>query len=412
MNPESDKNMPESHKDTIVRIAARGDGVTVDGRHVALSAPGDIIESGGGLLHGDHHIEPICPHFNLCGGCQLQHVDDFTLNKFVKQRIENALHGQDIGLPVFTDSHISPSNSRRRVSLRSSWAGTMFQLGFNSEKSHRILNLKQCDVMTSKLFSLINPLREFLKPLIDRRRNVQIKMAQIDQGIDLLIENWTPEGLEQIEGLIDFARNNQLARLSVDDGLGPVTQWEPEPVTISVSGVIVPYPHFAFLQPTRDGEDMLVAAVRDITQKADKIADLFAGLGTFALSMQQNQKVYAAEGERNSLLALKSAADKAQKQIFTEHRDLYRRPLTTEELNRFDAVVLDPPRAGAREQVDLLAPSKVNSIAYVSCNPSSFARDAKRLIAGGYSLEKIWPIGQFRWSTHVELVSKFIKSNA
>ncbi len=404
MNTESNSNM-------IVRIAARGDGITSDGRHVALSAPGDIIESGGGLLHGEHHIEPVCPHFNLCGGCQLQHVDDHSLRQFVKQRIENALHGQDTLLPIFADSHISPANSRRRVSLRSSWAGKTFQLGFSSEKSHRILNISQCDVMTSKLFSLIDPLRVFLKPLIDRRRNVQIKMAEIDQGIDILIENWTPEGLEQIEGLIDFARGNQLARLSVDDGLGPVTQWEPEPATITLSGVAVPYPHFAFLQATQDGEDILVSAVRDITKDADKIADLFAGLGTFALSMGQKQKVYAAEGERNSLLALKSAAGRAQRQIFTEHRDLYRRPLSIEELNRFDALILDPPRAGAREQVDLLASSTIASIAYVSCNPSSFARDAKRLIAGGYTLEKIWPVGQFRWSTHVELVSKFTKNN-
>lgn len=404
MNIESNPNM-------IVRIAARGDGITADGRHVALSAPGDMIESGGGLLHGNHHIDPICPHFNLCGGCQLQHVDDAALSQFVRQRIENALQGQDLELPNFAASHLSPPNSRRRVSLRSSWAGKTFQLGFSSEKSHRIVDVSQCDVMTSKLFSLIDPLREFLKPLIDRRRNVQIKMAEIDQGIDILIENWTPEGLEQIEALADFARNNQLARLSVDDGLGPMTQWEPEPAAITLSGVAVPYPHFAFLQATKDGEAMLKTAVCEITEEADKIADLFAGLGTFALSMRHNQKVYAAEGERNSLLALKSAAGRAQRQIFAEHRDLYRRPLSIEELNRFDAVVLDPPRAGAREQVDLLAASNVASIAYVSCNPSSFARDAKRLIAGGYHLEKIWPVGQFRWSTHVELVSKFSKNN-
>lgn len=401
----------KSNDNRVIRIAARGDGITVDGRHVALSAPGDTIESGGGLLHGDHHIDPICPHFNLCGGCQLQHVDDYTLREFVKQRIENALQGQDLDLPIFADSYLSPPNSRRRVSLRSSWAGKVFQLGFSSEKSHRIVNVSQCDVMTSKLFSLIDPLRLFLKPLIDRRRNVQIKMAEIDQGIDLLIENWTPEGLEQIETLVDFARNNQLARLSVDDGLGPITQWEPEPATITLSDVTVPYPHFAFLQATKDGEDMLSSAVREITKDSKKIADLFAGLGTFALAMRHNQKIYAAEGERNSLLSLKSAAAKAQRQIFTEHRDLYRRPLSIEELNRFDAIILDPPRAGAREQVDLLAASNIPSIAYVSCNPSSFARDAKRLIAGGYILEKIWPIGQFRWSTHVEMVSKFSKNN-
>lgn len=403
----------ESKDNLIVRIAAQGDGITADGRHVALSAPGDHIDDNGGLLHGPHHINPVCPHFNLCGGCQLQHVSDQALREFVTQRIENALQGQGLEKAEFCEAYLSPPSTRRRVSLRSSWVGKNFLLGFSSEKSHRIIDINQCDVMTAELFALVEPLRQLLKPMIDRRRNVQIKMVQIDQGIDLLIENWSPNGLEHIEALSAFARTYKLARLAVDDGmddgLGPVTQWEPEPATISLNGVAVPYPHFAFLQATRDGEAVLVDAVREITQDAIKIADLFAGLGTFTLSAQKHQKIYAAEGERAALLALKSASGRAQRQIFTEHRDLYRRPLNSEELNRFDAVILDPPRAGAREQVDQLAASSVKIIAYVSCNPSSFARDAKRLIAGGYRLEKIWPVGQFRWSTHVELVSKFIK---
>lgn len=403
----------ETNDNLIVRIAARGDGVTSDGRHVALSAPGDRIEEGGGLVHGPHHIAPICPHFNLCGGCQLQHVGDEALKEFVHQRVENALHGQDLPLPKFHDVQLSPISSRRRVSLRSAWAGKNFQLGFSSEKSHRIVDVTQCDVMTSKLFSMIEPLRVFFRPLIDRRRNVQIKMVQIDQGIDLLIENWVPEGLDQIEALTEFASTHKLARLTVNDGieggLGNMTQWEPEPVTISFGGVAVPYPHFSFLQATQDGEETLKRSVKTIITGASKVADLFAGLGTFALSAETQQKVYAAEGDRAAILALKSAAGRAQRQIFCEHRDLYRRPLTAIELNKFDAVILDPPRAGAREQIDQLAESNVSTIAYVSCNPSSFARDAKRLIAGGYRLEEIWPVGQFRWSTHVELVSKFIK---
>lgn len=406
MNSESNDNL-------IVRIAAQGDGITMDGRHVALSAPGDHVDDNGGLVHGPHHIKPICPHFNLCGGCQLQHVSDDALREFVSQRIEYALQGQGLEKPIFEQAYLSPPSTRRRVSLRSSWVGKNFLLGFSSEKSHRILDVKQCDVMTAQLFALVEPLRQFLKPMIDRRRNVQIKMAQIDQGIDLLIENWSPSGLEHIEALSEFAHTQKLARLAVDDGLddglGPVTQWEPEPVSITLGGAAIPYPHFAFLQATKDGETVLIDAVRQITQNAGKIADLFAGLGTFTLSAANNQKIYAAEGERAALLALKSASGRAQKQVFTEHRDLYRRPLNSEELNRFDAVILDPPRAGAREQVDQLAASSVKTIAYVSCNPSSFSRDAKRLIAGGYHLEKIWPVGQFRWSTHVELVSKFTK---
>lgn len=401
----------DNNDNLITRIAARGDGITVDGRHVALAAPGDRVEDEGGILYGPHHIEPICPHFNLCGGCQLQHVNDEKLSEFVHQRIENALLGQDMKIPNFAAPYLSPPATRRRISLRSSWAGKNFHLGFSSEKSHRIVNVTQCDVMTAQLFAMVDPLREFLKPMIDRRRNVQIKMAGIDQGIDMLIENWVPKGLDQIEAITDFARKHKLARLSVNDGIDNITQWEPEPVTVTFNDIAVSYPHFGFLQATKDGENALVDAVREVTHSAGKIADLFAGLGTFALSMDPKQKIYAAEGDRATLSALKSSANAAQKQIFSEHRDLYRRPLNSEELNRFDAVILDPPRAGAREQVDQLAQSNVKDIAYVSCNPSSFARDAKRLIAGGYRLDKIWPIGQFRWSTHVELVSKLSKNN-
>ncbi|MGB6186418.1 MAG: class I SAM-dependent RNA methyltransferase, partial [Sphingopyxis granuli] len=139
------------------------------------------------------------------------------------------------------------------------------------------------------------------------------------------------------------------------------------------------------------------------------VADLFAGIGTFALSVQAGRKLYAAEGARDALLALTGAANRARALVATEHRDLFRRPLIPAELNRFGAVILDPPRAGAEEQVQQLAASTVPAIAYVSCNPASFARDAKRLVAGGYRLDWVQPVGQFRWSTHVELAARFMK---
>lgn len=140
------------------------------------------------------------------------------------------------------------------------------------------------------------------------------------------------------------------------------------------------------------------------------VADLFAGLGTFALSLDGSRKIYAAEADLEPITGLKQAAAHAQRQIFTEHRDLFRRPLSAEELNKFDAVILDPPRAGAKEQSAHLAVSNVGKIAYVSCNPASFARDARRLVDGGYELLRIWPVGQFRWSSHVEMVGEFARS--
>lgn len=398
-----------SKPDEILRVAARGDGVTADGRFVAYAAPGDMLDPAGGLIHGQHHVVPVCRHFPLCGGCQLQHIDDESLAKFIEDRVAHALSTQLVTPLEIMPAHLSPPGSRRRVAVRSAWAGKQFQLGFSTEKSHRIIDLQQCDVMAPELFALIEPLRNFLNPLIERRRDVQIKLATVDQGVDVLIENWIARNLSDHEALSEFAQTHKLARLSLDEGYGPVSFWEPEPVTVTLGGVNVAYPPYGFLQATTDGEAALVGAVQKIIGSAKTVADLFAGLGTFALSVAQGRKVYAAEADREPISALKAASSRAGLAIFAEHRDLFRRPLTAAELNKFEAVIIDPPRAGAKDQVAQLAESHVANIAYVSCNPASFARDAKALVAGGYRLTRIWPIGQFRWSTHIELVGHFTR---
>jgi 23S rRNA (uracil1939-C5)-methyltransferase len=232
-------------------------------------------------------------------------------------------------------------------------------------------------------------------------------MTLADQGVDLLLEKVEADDLASAEALTAFAETHRLARLSIDDGFGPQTRWEPEPVTVTLGGVAVPLPHDSFLQATAEGEAALVASVRESVGEAGIVADLFAGLGTFALSL--GGKILAVEGAREAALALKAAANRLQRPVFVDHRDLFRRPLTAEEAGRFEAIVLDPPRAGAKEQVPLLARSAVPRIAYVSCNPATFARDARTLGEGGFRLEWVRPIGQFRWSTHVELVGSFVR---
>ena len=401
--------MPVTDTDLILRVAARGDGVTADGRHIPFAAPGDRLEAGGGLIPGPHRVDPPCQHFPLCGGCQLQHLDEPTLSDFVRDRILHALSTQKIEPGEVMPTHISPPVTRRRAAVRSAWVGKQFQLGFSTEKSHRIIDLQQCDVMLPELVALLAPLRAFLNPLIERRRDVQIKLARVDQGIDVLIENWIANDLSQHEALSQFAQEHGLARLSLDEGYGPVPFWEPEPVTVTLSGIAVGYKPYGFLQATVDGEAALIDAVQSVIGDAPLVADLFSGIGTFALSIANGRKVYAAEADREAILALQAAANRTGLNIFTEHRDLFRRELSSEELNRFSAVILDPPRAGAKVQVAQLAGSKVPVIAFVSCNPASFARDAKTLISGGYRLQRIWPVGQFRWSTHVELVGEFIR---
>jgi 23S rRNA (uracil1939-C5)-methyltransferase len=258
--------------------------------------------------------------------------------------------------------------------------------------------------MAPELFALLAPMRALLEPRLNRARQVQIKLAMVDQGVDVLIENWIANDLDTHELLSEFAKAQNIARLSLDEGYGPVPFYEPEPVTVTLGGVAVGYQPYGFLQATVDGEAALVNAVNAITGNDNIVADLFAGSGTFALSMGEGRKIYAGDADLQASLALKAAAGHAGRTIFAEHRDLFRRPLMVEELNKFQTVVLDPPRAGAKEQVAQLAASNVPNIAYVSCNPASFARDAKTLVTAGYRLQRIWPVGQFRWSTHIELV--------
>lgn len=389
----------------VVRLAARGDGVTESGRFVPFAAPGDLVADDGVVEAGPHHAVPPCRHFPECGGCQLQHVDDAAYAGFVADRIVAALHAQGLAAPEILPAHVSPPNSRRRAALRVERRGKHVALGFSEERSHRIVDMRECHILRLELFALVAPLRRLMGDLVGPRGAGGVRMTLADQGPDVLLEKVAADGLEAAEALTAFAEANGLARLAIDDGYGAQTRWEPEPVTATLSGVPVALPHNAFLQATADGEAALVAAVRAIVGEARTVADLFAGLGTFALAL--GERVYAAEGARDAVLALKSAAGLAGRQLFVEHRDLFRRPLDAKELGRFEAAVLDPPRAGAKEQSALLAASPVPRVAYVSCNPATFARDAKALVDGGYSLDWVKPVGQFRWSTHVELAAAF-----
>ena len=399
--------MTDTDPDIIIRIAAKGDGITADGRHAALTAPGDRLLTDGTTIAGPHRVEPPCVHFPTCGGCELQHVDEASLADFVTGRAVGALAGQGIVAQTVLPPHLSPPMTRRRASLRAVRAGKTVTIGFAESGSHKLIDLSMCAVLDPRLFALLAPLHELLRLILPDKRAAHVRMSLIDQGVDLLLEGVKVEGLAADEGLGDFARTQGLARLTIDEGDGPQTRWEPEAATVTFGGVPVAFPPFSFLQATPDGEAALVGAVREAMPDTGAVADLFCGLGTFALALGAARPVYAAEGARDVVLALKLAGQRAQRRMVADHRDLFRRPLTPEELNRFAAVVIDPPRAGAREQVMQLAASSVPVIAYVSCNPASFARDAVHLVGGGYRLDQVRPVGQFRWSTHVEMVGIF-----
>ena len=382
----------------IVRIAARGDGVTPSGRHVPFGVPGDAVLDDGALAYGAHHQEPPCRHFPECGGCQLQHADDDAYRRYLVSRVQSALAQHELSTDI-REPHLSPPKSRRRATLRALKVGNGAVLGFNAGKSHRIVDMRECHILRPELFALVDPLRKLLGGLLEPKRMAEVQLTLVDHGADVLLKGVRAEGLQAIEALTSFAAEHRLARLSIDQGLGAEAMVEPQPATITLGGIPVAFPVGGFLQATEDGEAALVGSVREAAG-GGQTADLFAGLGTFALSVGAG---YAAEASRDAAAALKRAAP----HMTVEHRDLYRRPLDAKELAPFDAVILDPPRAGAAEQVTALAASTVRRIAYVSCNPATFARDAMTLVDGGHALEWVKPVGQFRWSTHVELVAAF-----
>ena len=385
--------------DPVVRIAARGDGVTAAGRHVPFAVPGDVLLEDGVLAPGPHHQQPPCRHFPECGGCQLQHAADDAYRGYLVSRVQTALAQHDLVTEI-RDPHLSPPKSRRRATLRALKTAGGVAIGFNAEKSHRIVDMRECHILRPELFALVAPLRRLFGELLPQGGAVEVQLTLVDQGADVLLKGVAAETLQQIEALTAFASEQQLARLSFDQGLGPETMIEAQPATITLAGTPVPFPVGAFLQATQDGESALAEAVQEATNPAARVADLFAGLGTFALA---GRATYAAEASRDTAAALKRAAPT----LAVEHRDLYRRPLAVDELARFEALILDPPRAGAGEQVRALAESAVRRIAYVSCNPGTFSRDARVLADGGYTLRWVRPVGQFRWSTHVELAACF-----
>ncbi|MDP9424433.1 MAG: class I SAM-dependent RNA methyltransferase [Pseudomonadota bacterium] len=388
----------------IVRIAARGDGVTAAGRHVAFAVPGDMLLDDGTLEKGPGHQAPPCRHFPECGGCQLQHLTDSAYADYCMVRVAGALAQHGLETEV-RQPHLSPPRTRRRATLRALKAGGRVLIGFNEAGSNRIVDMAECHILHPRLFGLLAPLRSLLANILPAKRTGDVHLTLADQGPDVMLKGVEVAGLEAIEAVTAFCESTGLGRLSIDEGLGPEPRFEPQPVMVTLGGIAVPLPIGAFLQATEDGEAALVDAVREATAGAERTADLFAGLGTFALSL--DGQVTAAEASREAILSLKLASARAGKLVQTDHRDLYRRPYDAKELAAFEAVILDPPRAGAQEQVRELAASSVRCIAYVSCNPATFGRDAEILAKGGYKLDWVQPVGQFRWSTHVELAAAF-----
>lgn len=393
----------------IVRLAARGDGVTADGRYVALAAPGDLVRFEGAvptITPGPNHALPPCVHYPECGGCQMQHVTDPAYRAWMGERIGHALAQAGVAIGEIMPAHLSPPRSRRRAALRAVRHGRAVTLGFHVEGTHRVLDLRECWVLRPELFALVAPLRPLLASLLRDGDGGGVSLTLTDTGIDLMLSNVGTKGAAALTSLAMFATTHDLARLSVETAGGVEVVAQARMPAVRLGDVMVDLPPASFLQATREGEAALIAAVRDACAGARHVADLFCGVGTFALPLAAaGARVMAVDASGPAVAAL----GRALPGLETGHRDLFRRPLSAAELRRFDAIIFDPPRSGAKTQVNEIASSTVTRAISVSCNPSTFARDAAILVAGGYRLGRIWPVGQFRWSSHVELVAEFVR---
>ena len=433
---------------TVASVGARGDGIaeTADGPvYLPFTAPGDVVQalvtrtgkdsfkdSFKGAFRGEvqdiiepsaQRQTPVCEHFGRCGGCALQHLALAPYADWIKARITMALAHHGLGDTTVDEAFITPLASRRRMSLKARWGqkaeGGRFLLGFNARASHNLVDLAECPVSRPELVALFEPLRALLGEILPVTGQCEVHLAATRPGVAMLL-GWAGEpDLELRERLAAFAAEHKLASLwlDIEGDLEPIA--EPARPVIEVDGLDIPVPPGAFMQATAEGEAALVAGALDAMAGAEHVADLFAGIGTFSLPLakrtgeSQAARVHAVEGEKRLLDALanatKNAANNAAglKPVTTEHRDLFRRPLTPDDLNRFDAVLFDPPRAGAKAQAAEIANSQVPLVVAVSCNPNTFARDSRLLVDGGYRIESILPVDQFLWSSHVELLAVF-----
>jgi 23S rRNA (uracil1939-C5)-methyltransferase len=333
----------------------------------------------------------------------VQHLAPAFIAAWKHDRVAAALARAGVAAGALHPTVSIPQATRRRATLAARRAGKRIILGFTERASHRLVDLEECHVLRPELVALVAPLRAQLSALLKDGETADIAVTATARGVDLLLIRQRPLDLADREALAALAESLDLARLS----------WQPKPLAdvepvsmrrtpaVRMGVHLVPIPSGIFLQPSAEGETELVRLVAEATQGVSgPVVDLFSGLGTFALPLSNTASVSAFDVDREAIavLAVMNRAIRAQQ------RDLFREPLTPTELAPFAAAILDPPRAGAQAQAQTLAGSRVPLIVYVSCNPTSFARDAAILIEGGYALDSVTPVDQFLWSAHTELV--------
>ncbi len=349
----------------------------------------------------------LCRHFGTCGGCTYQDMPDDAYRALKRSSVVDALARHGFVEPIVSETIEVAPGTRRRAAFKAAKTNGVVRFGFHAASSHDIVDMQECRVITPSLFALVAGLRAMMTDLLDEGQKGELFVTETQNGADVAIR-WSRPGSPAItSAAAPWATRLKLARLTANGE--PLIELAPPVVTFGKAQVTLP--RDAFLQATQEGEAILQAKVLEGVKNAKAVADLFAGVGTFALVLAQNARVHAVEMERTALDALAAAArgTSGLKPVTVEKRDLFKVPLGVLELNKFDAVVLDPPRVGANAQAKELAKSKIRRIVYVSCNPQSFARDARVLADGGYRMGTVTPVDQFLWSSHIELAAAFTR---
>ena len=421
---------PEANRDSLVelaveRIGGRGDGIAQyrgEPVFVPFSVPGDRVRARLGarrhggreglvvdrLFSGPGRTAPRCRHFGTCGSCALQHLDNESYRRIKLETLNAALERVAIDPGIVGPMRLVPPERRRaRVGLaRPRDPRLPVRVGYRERFRHELIDLRECPVLEPALFALIGNLRQTARDLIPPGKSTEATLTRTDSGIDFLIEAAARPDLGMCEVLARFAEECDLARIVWRSGADELVVVERRPVRVVLSGVVVPFPPGAFLQASRSAEMILVEEVLSGIGPVRPVLDLFAGLGSYAFALAPDGPVHAIEGDARTAAALaRAAADHSR--VTVERRDLARNPIPANALARYAAAVFDPPRGGAVRQAEALAVSAIETVIAISCNPATFARDAAKLVGGGYRLERVTPIDQFVWTPHLELAAVF-----
>ncbi len=397
----------------IIRLGHQGDGIADGPIFAARVLPGETVD---GAIIGDRiadpkiiqpssdRVKPTCRHYRTCGGCALQHASDDFVAGWKQEIVLGALTAQGIAakIRIFTTS---PENSRIRAAFSARKTKKGVLVGFHARASDSIVEIPDCKLLHPDLLKAFPMLGALTDLGASRKSEIRITITWSLAGLDVVVQEAKKIDNNLLITLSTIAGKFGLARLTWN---GELVVEREKPVQMFGPTKVTP-PAGSFLQATEHGKNALISSVQEAVGAAKHVIDLFAGCGTFSLPLSQKATVHAVESVEEMLNALDVGWRNTPnvKQVTTETRDLFRRPLLRAEMEKADAVVIDPPRAGASQQMMEVAASKVDKVVSVSCNPITFARDAKMLVDAGYEIDWIDVVDQFRWSTHIEIVASF-----